>query len=275
MAIKSYKPKSPTLRYKKILDRDGLYKGAPYKKLLESQKSSAGRNNGGRITSRFRGGGHKQKYRIIDFKGEKRNVPGVVERLEYDPNRTANIALVKYRDGDRRYVLATVNMQPGMEIVAGDDVEPKEGNRLPLGKIYPGYDVCNVEMKEGNGGKMVRSAGAFATVVAKDGNSVQLRLPSGEIRAFRETLYATVGQVGNVDHMNEVGGSAGRSRWKGRKPHVRGVVMNPVDHPMGGGEGKTSGGGHPVSPWGKKAKGKKTRKLKKASDKYIVKRRKK
>ncbi|ERP31292.1 50S ribosomal protein L2 [Chitinivibrio alkaliphilus] len=274
MAIKSFKPKSPTLRYKRILDKSELCKDAPWKSLTAPKKSTAGRNDSGRITSRFRGGGHKQKYRIVDFKGNKHGVPGVVERIEYDPNRTANIALVKYADGERRYTLATLNMYVGMEIIAGENVEPKEGNRLPLGKIYPGYDVCNVEMREGNGGKMVRSAGTFATVVAKDGDKVQLRLPSGEIRAFRETLYATVGQVSNVDHMNEVGGSAGRSRWKGRKPHVRGVVMNPVDHPMGGGEGKTSGGGHPVSPWGKKAKGQKTRKRGKASDKYIVKKRK-
>ncbi|MGM0461935.1 MAG: 50S ribosomal protein L2 [Fibrobacterota bacterium] len=275
MAIKSYKPKTPTLRYKRILDRGDVTSDRPYKALTTPKKRTAGRNSDGRITSRFRGGGHKKKYRIVDFKGDKHGVPGVVESIEYDPNRSANIALVKYADGERRYVLATRNMEQGMTIVSGEQAEPKEGNRLPLGRIYPGYDVCNIEMREGNGGKMVRSAGTFATVVAKDGEKVQLRLPSGEIRAFRAALYATIGQVSNVDHMNEVSGSAGRVRWTGRRPHVRGVAMNPVDHPMGGGEGKTSGGGHPVSPWGKKAKGQKTRKLRKPSDKDIVKKRKK
>ncbi len=274
MAIKSFKPTTPTLRFKKILVSEQITTDKPYRPLLAPQKSTAGRNNQGRITLRFRGGGHKQKYRIIDFKGNKFGVPGVVETIEYDPNRTANIALVKYRDGEKRYVLATVNMAVDMEILSGPGVEAKEGNRLPLGEIPPGYSVCNVEMKEGKGGQMVRSAGAFATVVAKDGEMVQLKLPSGEVRNFREGLLATVGQVSNPEHMNEVGGSAGRTRWKGRRPHVRGVVMNPVDHPMGGGEGKTSGGGHPVSPWGKKAKGLKTRKKKKASNKFIVKRRK-
>ena len=275
MAIKSYKPTTPTLRYKRTNTYEQVTTDKPYKPLLASMKSTGGRNNDGRITLRFRGGGHKRRYRIIDFKQNKFGVPGVVETIEYDPNRTANIALIKYLDGERRYILATSNMAVGDTIVTDADAEAKEGNRITLANVPLGYNVCNLEMREGKGGQMVRSAGAFAVVMAKDGNMVQLRLPSGEVRNFRDTLFATVGQVSNPEHMNVVGGSAGRTRWLGKRPHVRGVAMNPVDHPMGGGEGKTSGGGHPVSPWGQKAKGLKTRKKKKASDQYIVRRRKK
>jgi len=275
MAIKSYKPTTPTLRYKRTNTYEQVTTDKPYKPLLASMKSTGGRNNDGRITLRFRGGGHKRRYRIIDFKQNKFGVPGVVETIEYDPNRTANIALIKYLDGERRYILATSNMAVGDTIVTDAEAEAKEGNRITLANVPLGYNVCNLEMREGKGGQMVRSAGAFAVVMAKDGNMVQLRLPSGEVRNFRDTLFATVGQVSNPEHMNVVGGSAGRTRWLGKRPHVRGVAMNPVDHPMGGGEGKTSGGGHPVSPWGQKAKGLKTRKKKKASDQYIVRRRKK
>ncbi len=273
MAIKSYKPVTPTQRFRKSNTFEQVTTDKPYKPLLAPQKSTGGRNNNGRITLRFRGGGHKQKYRIVDFKQNKFGITGIVETIEYDPNRTANIALVKYLDGERRYILATANMAVGQKIVSGEGVEAKEGNRLPLAEIPLGYQVCSLEMREGKGGQMMRSAGAFATIMAKDGHLVQIKLPSGEVRNFRDTLFATVGQISNPEHMNVVLGSAGRKRWMGRRPHVRGVAMNPVDHPMGGGEGKTSGGGHPVSPWGQKAKGLKTRKKKKASDKYIVKRR--
>ena len=275
MAIKSYKPTTPTLRYKRTNTYEQVTTDKPYKPLLASMKSTGGRNNDGRITLRFRGGGHKKRYRIVDFKQNKFGITGVVETIEYDPNRTANIALIKFVDGERRYILATSTMAVGDTIVTDAEAEAKEGNRITLANVPLGYNVCNLEMREGKGGQMVRSAGAFAVVMAKDGNMVQLRLPSGEIRNFRDTLFATVGQISNPEHMNVVGGSAGRTRWLGKRPHVRGVAMNPVDHPMGGGEGKTSGGGHPVSPWGQKAKGLKTRKKKKASDQYIVKRRKK
>jgi large subunit ribosomal protein L2 len=276
MAIKSYKPTTPTLRYKRTNTYEQVTTDKPYKPLLVKQSSTGGRNNNGRITLRFRGGGHKQKYRLVDFKMNKFGVVGTIETIEYDPNRTANIALVSYADGERRYVLATSKMEVGQKIVSNDkDVEAVEGNRMPLRDIPLGYTICMLEMREGKGAQMVRSAGAFATVMAKDGHLVQLKLPSGEIRNFREALKATVGMMSNPEHKDEVGGSAGRTRWKGRRPHVRGVVMNPVDHPMGGGEGKTSGGGHPVSPWGQKAKGLKTRRKKKSSDQYIVKRRKK
>jgi len=273
MAIKSYKPTTPTLRYKKTNTYEQVTTDKPYKPLLATAKKTGGRNNQGRITLRFRGGGHKQRYRIVDFKQNKFGVVGVVETIEYDPNRTANIALVKYMDGERRYIIATSQMSVGQKLECGEGVTVAEGNRLPLQEIPLGYQVCNLEMREGKGGQMMRSAGAFATVMAKDGHMVQLKLPSGEVRNFREALFATIGQVSNPEHMNEVGGSAGRTRWKGRRPHVRGVAMNPVDHPMGGGEGKTSGGGHPVSPWGQKAKGLKTRKKKNSSDQYIVRRR--
>ncbi len=273
MSVRKLNPVTPGQRFRVVNGFDAITTDKPEKSLLAPKKRTGGRNNQGRITLRFRGGGHKRKYRIVDFKRNKFGIPAIVETIEYDPNRTANIALLKYKDGEKRYMLATSKLAAGMEIVSGAGSELKEGNRLPLGEIPPGYSVCNVEMKEGKGGQLSRSAGAFATVVAKDGVMVQLKLPSGEVRNFREALFATIGQISNPEHMNEVSGSAGRTRWKGRRPHVRGVVMNPVDHPMGGGEGKTSGGGHPVSPWGKKAKGLKTRKRKKASSKYIVKRR--
>ncbi len=273
MAIKSYNPTTPTLRYKKTNTFEQVTTDSPYKPLLKSKKRGNGRNNNGRITVRHRGGGHKKHYRIIDFKRNKFGVPGIVETIEYDPNRTSNIALIKYLDGERRYVIATANMKVGDKIVSGEDAELQEGNHLPIGNMPSGTYVHNIEMKPGKGGQMARTAGAAAEIVAKEGRYVQVKLPSGEVRNILEVCYATIGQVSNGEHMNIVGGSAGRTRWLGRRPHVRGVVMNPVDHPMGGGEGKTSGGGHPVSPWGQKAKGLKTRRKNKTSDKYIVKRR--
>ena len=273
MAIKTYNPVTPTLRFKTTITFDRVTADAPHKPLTQAKKRGSGRNNRGRITVRHRGGGHRRHYRIIDYKRDKRNLPGVIETIEYDPNRTCNIALVKYPDGERRYILASTGMAEGMRIVSGAGSEPAEGNCLPLLEIPLGTMVHNVEMKRGKGGQLVRSAGGHAEVMAREGTMVQVKLPSGEIRNFCGDCCATIGQLGNAEHVNIVLGSAGRSRWLGRRPHVRGVAMNPVDHPMGGGEGKASGG-HPVSPWGQKAKGLRTRKRGKRSDKYIVKRRK-
>ncbi len=275
MTIKSYLPTTPAQRYKTTNTFDAVTTDKPYKPLIVAKKRGSGRNNHGRITVRHRGGGHKRYYRIIDYKRQKHNIKGIVETIEYDPNRSSTIALIKYLDGERHYILSTANMTVGMTIETGENCEPVEGNCIPLRNIPPGTMIHNIELKEGKGGQLVRGAGTYAEVVAKEGSMVQIKLPSNEIRNFRETCYATIGQVGNMEHMNVVKGSAGRSRWLGRRPHVRGVAMNPVDHPMGGGEGKTSGGGHPVSPWGQKAKGLKTRKKNKASNKYIIRRRKK
>lgn len=273
MAVKTYNPKTATLRYKTTNSFEQITTSEPYKPLLVSKKRSSGRNNNGRITVRRRGGGHKQKYRIIDFKRQNFDIVGIIETIEYDPNRSCYIALVKYSNGERRYIIATTKMKPGMKIVAAEECEPSEGNCTKLRNIPPGTLIHNIELKPGKGGQIVRSAGAYAEIIAKEGNSVQIKLPSSEIRAFSENCYATIGQVSNPEHMNIVIGSAGRSRWLGIRPHVRGVAMNPVDHPMGGGEGKTSGGGHPVSPWGQKAKGLKTRKKNKASNKFIIRKR--
>jgi large subunit ribosomal protein L2 len=245
----------------------------PYKPLTEIKKKCTGRNNRGVITVRHRGGAHKRFYRVIDFKRNKFNIPGIVETVEYDPNRSAFIALVKYLDGERRYILATINMKPGMKIISGEDVEIAEGNCMPLKNIPLGTQVHNIELKEGKGGQMARSAGAYAEVLAKENRIVHLKLPSSEIRIVKEGCLATIGQVSNAEHMNIVIGSAGRKRHMGIRPTVRGVAMNPIDHPMGGGEGKTAGGGHPVSPWGQKSKGLKTRNKRKLSSKYIVRRR--
>ncbi len=273
MPLKSFRPLTPTLRYKTVNSFEQVTVDKPYKPLTEIKKKITGRNNRGVITVRHRGGGQKRFYRIIDFKRNKFNVPGIIETVEYDPNRTSFIALVKYLDGERRYVLATTNMKPGMKIISGEDVEIAEGNCMPLKNIPLGTQVHNIELKEGKGGQMARSAGAYAEVIAKENKIVQLKLPSSEVRIVRETCLATIGQVSNVEHMNIVIGSAGRKRHMGIRPTVRGVAMNPIDHPMGGGEGKTAGGGHPVSPWGQKAKGLKTRNRKKPSGKYIVRRR--
>ncbi|UCH83805.1 MAG: 50S ribosomal protein L2 [Candidatus Latescibacterota bacterium] len=272
MAIKKFKPITPTLRYRTVSDFSGLTKKKPEKSLLEPLKKSGGRNSHGRVTARRRGGGHKRMYRKIDFKRDKLNVPSKVAAIEYDPNRSARIALLHYADGEKRYILSPLGLNVGDEVVAGEAADIKPGNSLPLEKIPLGTAVHNIELVHGKGGQIVRSAGTHAQIMAKEGNYVHLKLPSGEVRVVRKECFATVGQVGNIDHENVVSGKAGRSRWLGFRPKVRGVAMNPIDHPLGGGEGKSSGGRHPVTPWGKPTKGYKTRK-KKPSDKYIVRRR--
>ncbi|MDE3059253.1 MAG: 50S ribosomal protein L2 [Bacteroidota bacterium] len=274
MALRKLKPATPATRFYTISTFEEVTKSGPEKALLAPVKKSGGRNNLGRVTSRHRGGGHKRRYRIIDFKREKRNIAAKVLAIEYDPNRSTRIALVVYPDGEKSYVLAPEGLRAGDQIVAGNDVEIKIGNALPLKNIPVNSQVHNIELREGKGGQIARSAGNFAIVQAKENDFVLLKFPSGEIRNVRGNCYATIGMLSNIDHENISVGKAGRSRWLGIRPHVRGVAMNPVDHPMGGGEGKTSGGGHPVSPWGQKSKGLKTRKRKKESNKYIVKRRK-
>jgi large subunit ribosomal protein L2 len=263
------------LRYKTTNSFEQVTVDEPHKPLLVAKKRGSGRNNAGRITVRHKGGGHKRFYRIIDFKRNKNGVPGVIETVEYDPNRTSFIALVKYSDGERRYIVATTNMKPGMQVVSADETSLEEGNCMMLANIPLGTVVHNIEMRPGKGAQIARSAGAYAEVIAKENNMIQLKLPSSEVRVVSDKCRASIGQVSNPEHMNIVIGSAGRKRWMGIRPTVRGVAMNPVDHPMGGGEGKTSGGGHPVSPWGQKSKGLKTRRAKKLSDKYIIRRRKK
>lgn len=273
MAVKTYSPVTPTLRYKSTVKNDQITTDKPYKPLTVIKKKINGRNNRGIITVRHRGGGHKRFYRIIDFKRNKFDIPGEVETVEYDPNRSALIALVKYVDGERRYIIATTNMKPGMKVMSGQNVEVAEGNCMPLKNIPLGTMVHNIELREAKGAQIARSAGAYAEIVAKENSMVQLKFPSSEVRNVREGCLGTIGQVSKPEHMNVTIGSAGRKRHKGIRPTVRGVAMNPVDHPMGGGEGKTSGGGHPVSPWGQKAKGLKTRNPRKNSSKYIVRRR--
>jgi large subunit ribosomal protein L2 len=275
MPLKSYRPLTPTLRYKTTSSFDQITTDKPYKPLLSPKRRPSGRNNNGHMTVRYRGGAHKQHYRNIDFKRNKRDMVGVVETIEYDPNRTCYIALVKYIDGERRYIIATTNMKVGQNVVASDNCDIAEGNCMPLKNMPAAILVHNIEMKIGKGGQMARSAGAFAEIVAKENGLVQLRLPSGEIRNVQENCVATIGQVSNGEHMNIVYGSAGRKRWLGIRPHVRGIAMNPVDHPMGGGEARSKGGNHPMSPWAQKAKGLKTRNKKKITSKYIVSRRKK
>ena len=269
MALKTYKPSTPGLRQLALVDRSALHKGKPLKKLTEGKSEKGGRNNHGRITVRFRGGGHKQSYRIVDFKRRKHDMVAKVERLEYDPNRTAFIALIKYSDGEQAYILAPQRLAPGDDVVSGAHVDVKPGNAMPLTAMPVGTIVHNVEMKIGKGGAMARSAGAYAQIVGRDQGMVTLRLNSGEQRQVNGQCMATVGAVSNPDHMNASLGKAGRARWLGRRPHNRGVSMNPVDHPHGGGEGRTSGGRHPVSPWGKPTKGKKTRNNK-STDKFII-----
>ena len=269
MALKTFKPTSPGQRQLVTVDRSGLHKGGPVKALTEGLSKSGGRNNYGRQTSRNMGGGHKRTYRIIDFKRSKRDVEATVERLEYDPNRTAFIALLKYDDGELSYILAPQRLQAGDRVISSEYADVKPGNAMELGRMPVGTIVHNVEMKPGKGGQIARSAGTYAQLVGRDQGMAILRLNSGEQRLVSGKCIATVGAVSNPDHGNINLGKAGRSRWLGRRPHVRGVVMNPVDHPHGGGEGRTSGGRHPVTPWGKPTKGKKTR-SNKSTDKFIM-----
>jgi large subunit ribosomal protein L2 len=269
MALKTFKPVTPGLRQLVIVDRSGLYKGKPVKALTEGLSKSGGRNNLGRVTARFVGGGHKRTYRVVDFKRRKADVPATVERLEYDPNRTAFIALVRYADGELSYILAPQRLAVGDTVVSGASVDVKPGNAMPIGNIPVGTIVHNVEIKPGKGGQIARSAGSYAQIVGRDQGYVIVRLMSGEQRLILGSCLASIGAVSNPDHMNTSIGKAGRSRWLGRRPHNRGVAMNPVDHPHGGGEGRTSGGRHPVTPWGKPTKGKKTR-SNKATNKFIV-----
>ena len=271
MGIKKYKPTTPSLRHRTGYTFTEITTDTPEKSLLAPLKKTAGRNNFGRITSRRRGGGHKRAYRIIDFKRNKYNVPAKVATIEYDPNRTARIALLHYVDGEKRYIIAPEGLKVGTTILSGVEAPILPGNALPLEKIPLGTSVHNIEFLKGRGGALARSAGAFAQVLAKEGNYVHVKMPSGDVHLIRKECYATIGQVSNSEHNLISIGKAGRNRWLGRRPKVRGVVMNPVDHPMGGGEGRSSGGRHPVSPWGKPSKGGKTRKHKKYSDKYIIK----
>ncbi len=274
MAIRKLKPNTPGTRFMSISSFDEITKDSPEKSLTSSLKKSGGRNNLGRITTRFRGGGHKRRYRIIDFKRNKYGVPAKVASIEYDPNRSCRIALLHYADGEKRYILAPEGLTVGLTVMNGSGAEIKVGNALKLKDLPLGSFIHNVELKPGKGGQLGRSAGSAIQLMAKDGNYASLKLPSGETRLVNLECMATYGTVGNSVHENISLGKAGRTRWLGKRPHVRGVVMNPVDHPMGGGEGKTSGGSHPVSPWGQAAKGLKTRKKKSPSNKYIVKRRK-
>jgi len=272
MAIVKCKPTSPGRRHVVKVENKDLHKGKPYAPLLEKKGKSGGRNNNGHTTVRHIGGGHKQHYRLIDFKRNKDGIPATVERLEYDPNRSANIALVLYADGERRYILAPKGIQAGAKVVSGVDAPIAAGNTLPMRNIPVGTTVHGVELKPGKGAQLARSAGAYVQLVARDGGYVTLRLRSGEMRKVLADCRATIGEVGNAEHMLRQLGKAGASRWRGVRPTVRGVAMNPVDHPHGGGEGRTSGGRHPVSPWGMPTKGYKTRKNKR-TDKYIVRRR--
>src|ERR1700710_2138372 len=269
MALKHYKPRTPGTRQLVLIDRSGLHKGGPVKALTEGKHSKGGRNNTGRIVVRYQGGGHKQRYRLIDFKRRKFNEPALVERMEYDPNRTAFIALIKYKDGTLNYILAPQRLAVGDTVVSGERVDVKIGNAMPLAALPVGTIVHNIEMKPGKGGQVARSAGAYAQYLGRDAGYALMRLNSGEVRKVALTCMATVGAVSNPDHMNEVIGKAGRNVWKGKRPHVRGTAMNPIDHPHGGGEGRTKGGRHPVTPWGKPTKGAKTRKNKR-TNKMIV-----
>jgi large subunit ribosomal protein L2 len=269
MALKTYNPTTPGQRGLVLIDRSELWKGRPVKKLTEGLTKSGGRNNTGRITARRIGGGSKKLYRIVDFKRRKWDVKGTVERIEYDPNRTAFIALITYADGEQAYILAPQRLSVGDTVEAGQKVDIKPGNAMPLASMPIGTIVHNVEMKPGKGGQIARSAGTYVQYIGRDGGYAQLRLNSGELRAVRQECIATVGAVSNPDNSNQNYGKAGRTRWQGKRPSVRGVAMNPIDHPHGGGEGRTSGGRHPVTPWGKPTKGRKTR-SNKSTDKYIL-----
>jgi large subunit ribosomal protein L2 len=273
MAVKTFRPTSPSRRYMTVADFSEISDKKPEKKLTTSKPRTGARNNQGRTTSRFRGGGHKQKYRIVDFKRNKVGVPAKVVAIEYDPNRTCRLALVHYVDGDKRYILAPLGLGVGDTVIAGEGADIKPGNVLPLANIPIGTTIHNIELRPGKGGQIARSAGAGAQLMAKEGDYAQVRLPSGEVRKVLLTCVASIGQVGNLDHENITLGKAGRARWLGKRPHNRGVSMNPVDHPHGGGEGKSSGGRHPVTPWGQPTRGHKTRKNPR-TDSQIVKRRK-
>ncbi|QXM24027.1 50S ribosomal protein L2 [Elioraea tepida] len=272
MALKTFKPVTPSLRGTVLVDRSELWKGKPIKALTEGKVSTGGRNHHGHITVRFRGGGHKRRYRLVDFKRRKFDVPATVERLEYDPNRSGWIALIKYADGELSYILAPQRLRAGDTVVSGQKVDIKPGNAMPMAAIPVGTIIHNIEMKPGAGGKLARAAGTYAQLVGKDAGYAQIKLSSGELRVVRAECMATVGAVSNPDNSNIQIGKAGRKRWLGRRPHNRGVAMNPIDHPHGGGEGRTSGGRHPVTPWGKPTKGAKTRHNKR-TDRLIIRRR--
>jgi large subunit ribosomal protein L2 len=272
MAVKKFKPTTPSLRYMTVADFSELTKKQPEKALLRPKKSTGGRNNHGHVTSWHRGGGHKKRYRVLDFRRAKHGIPAKVAAIEYDPNRSARIALLHYADGEKTYILAPLGVAVGDTLMSGPDVEIRDGNALPLRSVPPGTPIHNIEIIPGKGGQIARGAGSECQVMAKEGRFAQVRLPSGEVRSFDLECYCTLGKVGNLDHENVIIGKAGRSRWLGRRSNSRAVAMNPHDHPMGGGEGKTSGGRHPCTPWGKPTKGYKTRK-KKLSDKLIVRRR--
>jgi large subunit ribosomal protein L2 len=275
MALKKYKPNTPAMRGLVLVDKSELWKGRPVKKLTEGVTKSGGRNNNGRVTSRRRGGGHKRLYRVIDFKRTKFDVSAVVERIEYDPNRSAFIALLRYNDGEQAYIIAPQRLQEGDNVIAAKRADIKPGNAMPMENMPVGTIIHNVEMKPGRGGQMARAAGTYVQLIGKDSGYAQLRLTSGELRMVPAKCMATVGAVSNSDNKNQNMSKAGRSRWLGKRPKVRGVAMNPVDHPHGGGEGRTSGGRHPVSPWGKPTKGARTRRKKKSDDLIMRRRRKK
>lgn len=274
MPLKAHKPTTPSRRHMVLSDFAEITKSTPERSLVRAKKSNAGRNSAGRISVRHRGGGHKRRYRLIDFKREKFGIPAKVASIEYDPNRSARIALLNYVDGEKRYIVAPAGLEVGETLMSGPDAEPMVGNALPLAKIPLGMSIHNIELIAGKGAQLVRSAGTSAQLMSREEEFAHIKMPSGEIRLIHTNCLATIGRVGNVEHNNIKMGKAGRKRWLGIRPTVRGVAMNPVDHPMGGGEGRTSGGGHPQSPWGLLAKGKKTRSRKKASNKYIVERRK-
>jgi large subunit ribosomal protein L2 len=275
MGLKTFRPVTPGLRGKSVLDFAEITTDSPHKPLTKGKRGTGGRNNNGRMTTRFRGGGVKRRLRLIDFRRDKDAIPANVATIEYDPNRSANIALLNYADGEKRYILAPIGLKVGDKVISGEKADIKPGNSLKLKHIPVGIDIHCIEVKPGGGAKIARSAGMVAQLRSKEGDYAQVKLPSNEIRMLHVECKAVIGQVGNLDHMNVKLGKAGRKRYLGFRPHVRGVAMNPVDHPMGGGEGRTSGGGHPVSPWGKLAKGKRTRSKKNTSNRFIVERRKK
>ena len=274
MGLKKFRPVTATLRYKTVLTFEELTESSPHKPLTKGKKQQAGRGFKGQVAVRRKGGGHKRKYRLVDFKRDKVGIEGTVASVEYDPNRSSNISLLNYLDGEKRYIIAPESIKVGDKLVSGEKVEIKVGNSMPLKNIPLGTSIYNVELKRGKGGQIARSAGTTAQITAKEGEYCLVKLPSGEIRKIHRECYATIGEVGNKDHVNVSIGKAGRNRWLSKKPKVRGVAMNPIDHPLGGGEGKSSGGRHPVSPTGQPSKGYKTRKKKKYSNKMIIKRRK-